>query len=585
MMWFWGRYGRSGRSITIGSAVSNAPNSGLKPSLKRIGLTAVLGFGIFAQPALAVFSNDQHARLGHGLASSSGPVRNVEHFDRVAMGSALRILANQKTILKAFARKSENATVLQFYEEREWQPAWIEGGTFNLRARAIIDKISRAEEEGLDPEDYSLPDGSFGEAIGMSPIAIAEAEMRLSVAVLRYVIHLQTGRVDPRKISRLITSKPQKPDTIAALNSLALTANPVAVLESFSPPHPGYLKLKMLLAKLRLSNLPVEPMEPIASGKSLKLGMSGPRVAHLRKRLKIAAANVGDTIKYDEALFSAVKSFQESADLTVDGIAGAKTIARLNATIPGDPIADVIANMERWRWLPRDLGSYHVHVNIPEFTVRIMDDGAISHQTRVVVGKPANQTPIFSDEMEYIVVNPYWNVPRSIATKELLPKIRANPSRFMRAKGYQVVSRGRVVHPRSINWRGVNMRSIRIRQKPGARNALGQVKFMFPNKHAVYLHDTPSKSLFNKTVRAFSHGCVRVLNPMEFADALLSMETKLNGKRLRKAIGGKQKHYNLSDHIPVHLTYFTVAVNDDGDMQRFGDIYGHHRKLLDALNL
>ncbi len=556
-----------------------------KPPIRSMVMPALFCIGLFARPALAAFPQGVNSNPGNGLAPSLGAVRDLEQFDRVAMGSALRLVASQKALLRAVARRSEKTAILQFYQNREWQPAWIEKGTFNPRARAIIDKISRADEEGLNAEEYLLPDGSFGEKIAMSPIAIAEAEIRLSVAMLRYVIHLQAGRIDPRKISRLITSQPEKPDTNAALNSLALAANPVAILESFSPPHEGYRRLKRQLAELRKSGAKAEPVEPIEPGKSLKLGMSGPRVGQLRKRLKIAAADVADTIKFDDALFEAVKTYQKAADLKVDGIAGKKTIGHLNANISGDPIADIIANMERWRWLPRDLGPYHVRVNVPEFAVRIMDKGEVRHQTRVVVGKPANPTPIFSDEMEYIVVNPYWNVPYSIAKKELLPKIRANPARFMRAKGYQVVSRGRVISPRAVNWRGVNLKSVRIRQKPGKRNALGQVKFMFPNKHAVYLHDTPSKSLFDKKMRAFSHGCVRVHNPMEFADALLSKDTKINGERLRRAVGGKQKHYNLSSHIPVHLTYFTVDVNAAGEMVRFGDIYGHHRKVLEALDL
>lgn len=579
-----GTYGCS-EHVSPGSVPSLTRFCSSKSAAKSFVLSALFCAGLLAQPAFAAFPHGASGDLGNGVASSLGAVRDIEQFDKVAMGSALRLFASQKALLKAIAKKSEKTAILQFYDGREWQPAWIEKGTFNPRARAIIDKISRADEEGLKAEDYPLPDAAFGEKIAMSPIAIADAEIRLSVAILRYVIHLQTGRIDPRKISRLITFQPEKPDTNAALNSLALAANPVAILDSFSPPHEGYRKLKEQLAKLRQSGAKAEPVEPIELGASLKLGMSGPRVGQLRTRLKVASAEVADTIKFDDALFEAVKSYQKAADLVVDGIAGKKTIGHLNAHIPGDPIADIIANMERWRWLPRDLGSYHVHVNVPEFTVRIMDAGKVSHQTRVVVGRPANPTPIFSDEMEYIVVNPYWNVPYSIAKKELLPKIKANPARFMRAKGYQVVSRGRVISPRAVNWRGVNLRSVRIRQKPGKRNALGQVKFMFPNQHAVYLHDTPSKSLFDKEMRAYSHGCVRVHNPMEFADALLAKDAKFNGKRLRKAVGGKQKHYNLSHHIPVHLTYFTVAVDETGAMVRFADIYGHHRKMLEVLDL
>jgi murein L,D-transpeptidase YcbB/YkuD len=247
---------------------------------------------------------------------------------------------------------------------------------------------------------------------------------------------------------------------------------------------------------------------------------------------------------------------------------------------PVDLVPVVLVNMEKWRWMPRDLGRFHVRVSIPDYTVTVRKDGGIIHTTRVVVGKTTNKTPIFSDEIEHIVVNPAWNVPVSIATKEMLPAVRANPGAL---RGYQVFAlikgRYRAVDPRRINWRKIDMRKIQIRQPPGERNALGKIKFMFPNPYSVYLHDTPSKSLFAHDRRAYSHGCVRVMDPMEFADALLSEEKDLNAAYLKKLFGGKERTVKLTRKVPVHLTYFTARVDEAGTLQTRDDVYGHDSRI------
>ena len=270
------------------------------------------------------------------------------------------------------------------------------------------------------------------------------------------------------------------------------------------------------------------------------------------------------------------------SNLHADGIVGPRTRAILNGASQQSEVVALITNMERWRWMPRDLGAFNVIVNVPEFRLRVMSDGQSVHETRVVVGKPKNPTPLFSDEIEHIVVNPYWNVPASILRKEMLPSARSNPS-FFSQNGYQVLAssggRTRIVDPWSVNWNYVNPATIRIRQPPGPRNALGRIKFLFPNRHAVYLHDTPSKNLFERITRAFSHGCVRVQNPMEFADALLVHEPKWNADRLRALFGGKQQWVNLKTHVPIHLAYFTARIDDDGTLARITDIYGYDTKL------
>jgi murein L,D-transpeptidase YcbB/YkuD len=319
----------------------------------------------------------------------------------------------------------------------------------------------------------------------------------------------------------------------------------------------------------------------VASGALLKPGMSDPRVPVIRERLQLASATL-DPELYDEILVAAVEDFQASAGLRTDGIVGKNTVAAMNRR-GADPVEAILVNMERWRWMPRYLGDFNVRVNIPEYTLSIYRDGAPAYTTRVVVGKVGSQTPAFSDEIQHIVVNPYWNVPASIVRNELLPKIRSGSG----LRGYQVFAnvRGkyRAVDPRSI--RNVDARKIQVRQPPGAANALGQVKFLFPNKHNVYLHDTPSKSLFEREVRAYSHGCVRVMNPWDFAEALLSNSDEISAAALRKRVGGGESWVNLEHHVPVHITYFTAFVDGAGKLQIRDDIYGHDKRLATALGL
>ncbi|MEO1105954.1 MAG: L,D-transpeptidase family protein, partial [Pseudomonadota bacterium] len=262
-----------------------------------------------------------------------------------------------------------------------------------------------------------------------------------------------------------------------------------------------------------------------------------------------------------------------------------RSIFEMSSARGSSPTPSSSAAMERWRWLPRDLGASHVKVNIPAYRVRVSHDGKTAYEGRVIVGKPGNPTPIFSDEIEHLVVNPYWNIPFSIASKEMLGGIQKNPAGYLARRGYEVVHRGRVVNPSSLSWSKGTLRNVRIRQRPGRRNALGAVKFMFPNKHAVYLHDTPTKHLFKRGRRAFSHGCVRVDQPFVFAEALLADEEKLSGKGLRRMVGGGERYVHLERHIPVHLTYFTREVGADGKLVRLADVYGYDRRTRKALGL
>ncbi|AXS41848.1 L,D-transpeptidase family protein [Breoghania sp. L-A4] len=480
--------------------------------------------------------------------------------------------------------RGDLAAVAEFYLEREWVPAWTLDGRLSAAALAVIERLRHADEEGLDPDAYPIPSAHLGDGLPSTPILLAEAEIELSRSVAAYARHAMGGRIAPSSISGYFDLSPPQLDPVEALDTIVSAENPAVALIGFNPQHDGYRRLKAELARLRA--LPDQVERPVAlpEGPLLKLGSRDSRVEILRKRLNVAAPEF-DADVFDAEVQAAVSDFQRTNQLYVDGMVGPRTRAAINGGDEGNPVADVIANMERWRWMPRDLGRYYVQVNIPEFMVRLIRDGAVYHETRVVVGKRSNQTPIFSDEMEHVIVNPYWNVPRSIASKEMLPRIQQDPVSFFARSGYEVLSRGRQVHPLDVNWWNGSLSSVRIRQRPGAGNALGRIKFMFPNRHSVYLHDTPSKSLFNRSVRAFSHGCVRVFEPMKFADALLVEENDWDAQRLTRLFGGRSRQVNLTRHIPVHITYFTAWVDDAGVLQRRSDIYGHHQKLIKALGL
>ncbi len=303
---------------------------------------------------------------------------------------------------------------------------------------------------------------------------------------------------------------------------------------------------------------------------------------------------------YDGAVLEAVKKFQVDHNTAADGVVGSGTRRLLNQPNlrkMGSPaqIKAILLNMERWRWLPHDQGSFYVAVNIPEFTLRVVSDGETIHTTRVVVGKPDKQTPVFSNEMQTVVFGPFWNVPNSIKTDEIRPYVRQtgggwfsggsgwNTSVFQR-HNLRIKYGGREVDPGSLDWSRIDIRSLHLYQPPGPGNVLGKVKFVFPNKHDVYMHDTPQKHLFANQVRAESHGCMRVQNPDQFAAVILKHDQNWSEARVMSAMEtGYDQHVGLKRKVPVYITYFTLRVNDDGSITTFRDIYGHDQRMAAAL--
>lgn len=461
--------------------------------------------------------------------------------------------------------RKEREALAAYYAERGGQALWTDPGGWTPAAKTLIGRLNAADEDGLDPSDYPVPDAT---ATGTAtPDDWAEAELKLSAAAIAYARDARGARIDLPRLSNLITPKLQLPDARDVLAALAAANDVGAALAAYNPQHPGYKALKARLADIRETR-PGPPMARVPQGPALRVGMRDPRVPLIRARFGVGPAGADQTA-YDERVASAVAAFQKQKGLPPSGVLTAATVAALGGPSPARLEGDIVANMERWRWLPRDLGSRHIDVNIPEYRLRLVDHGDVVHQTRVIVGKPESQTPIFSDEMEHVIVNPSWTVPPSILKNEFLPALARDPF-YADRKGFKVVRRGD---------------SISIQQPPGERNALGFIKFIFPNEHSVYLHDTPNRALFGAERRAFSHGCVRVDQPFRLAEVLLGPAGSWNESKLRGLVGHGERHIRLGRPLPVHLTYFTLTVDDHGDLRSFEDLYGVHRKVRTALGL
>lgn len=466
-------------------------------------------------------------------------------------------------------RGADAQAISDFYALRGATPLWIDNGALTPAAKALVDRMNRAGEDGLDASAFRV--AGLDALSGASADAQADAEIALSAAVLTYVRQASSGRVDTRQISRDIAKAPNMPDPVAALASVAIASDPVTVLDGYNPASPQYLALKQKLADVRAANAAAAEatLPEVPAGPTLKVGMTDTRVAVLRTRLGLTASDA-DSDVYDEALQAAVRDFQATRNLKASGTLGPATVVALNAALRQPRVnteSEIIANMERWRWLPHDMGLTNVFVNVPEYKVWFTKDGVLSYEARVVVGKANTPTPIFSDQMSFVVVNPSWNVPQSIIKKEYMPKLAQDPG-YLERRGYEV------------SYVGGQMQ---VRQPPGERNALGFIKFMFPNNFSVYLHDTPQRNLFSRDERAFSHGCVRVDNPYKFAE--LVMGNGWTEDSVRGLQGGEEQRIDLERKIPVHIAYFTAYVDGDGELQRLNDIYGYDRKVISALGL
>ena len=497
----------------------------------------------------------------------AGDTAVVDRFrDQLSGGKYDRVLGGKK----------ERSTVEAFYAARDFAPLWIVDGVMSDRANAAAAFLSNVSADGLDPSDYPLPQIKAG----MEPDALAEAEIKFTDAVLTFARHAMGGRVHYSRVSGDIVYDLARPDPANVLSRIAKTQDIGAALDSFNPPQPQYKALKAKLAEIRKgapeAEKPMIPQGPVLKTGKQKKGkevveilMEDPRVPALRERFGLKAADGNTT--YDKELADTIAKYQKEVGLSPSGQLTAATLDAINGPKREKTVDIILANMERWRWVPRDLGSTHVMVNIPDFTLRVINDEKLVWKTKVVVGKPTLPTPLLSAEMKFITVNPTWNVPPSIIHNEYLPALQQDPQAMERI-GLKVEQ------DRDGN--------IRIYQPPGDRNALGRIRFNFPNKFLVYQHDTPDKHLFAHDKRAYSHGCMRVENPLKYGEVLLGLalpNEHYTAERLQKMYGGSEININFPQNIPVHLTYQTAFVDEAGKLQIRDDVYGRDQRLLAVL--
>jgi murein L,D-transpeptidase YcbB/YkuD len=478
-----------------------------------------------------------------------------------------------------FDRKGERAAVEKFYAAREFAPLWTQSGTATASARGVIARLKDAAADGLNAADYPVPDF----AAATTPDALAEAELKLTASMLDYARQAQSSRIHWSQVGYDILYPEHPTDPAEVLANVTTARDASAALEGYNPPHKLYKNLKAKLAELRGQG--EGPVMQIAEGPPLAFKAAtrkqpavtpeDPRVPQLRAKLGVSE-NPDDT-KYDARVAAAVRKFQEGADIKPTGVLDDRTVKAINSPKRDRQIDTVILNMERLRWLPRQLGApalnnAYVILNVPDYTLKVMQGGGEVWTTRVVTGKPGNHaTPMLTETMKFITVNPTWNVPPSIIYNEYLPALQQDPT---------------VLQRMGLKMERARDGSIRISQPPGEANALGRIRFNFPNKFLVYQHDTPDKHLFAKEERAFSHGCMRVQNPDQYGATLLNIvlpNEKYSAEKIRGMYGRGETNINFPTPVPVHLTYQTAFVDDAGKLQFRKDVYGRDARMMPLL--
>jgi len=494
-------------------------------------------------------------------APSNEPAAERSVVDRLFGASDAQITDKIRDTIAAkrheavMARPQDRTGAETFYKSRNYAPLWIKDGALTSRAKATIARLKNAGADALDPSDYPAPDFSGGAD------ALAEADLRLTNSVLTYARHLQVGRIAPTRVSAEVSYPDHTPDPADILRRVSDASNVDAAFDGFNPPHAGFKALRDKFTALRANASADEDTGRIPDGPAVKPGMKDPRVPML------GVSGRPDDLTYDNALAAAVNRVQARADIKGKGILDDRAVALINGPKASQQVATIEANMERWRWLPRDLGRAYVMVNVPDFTLKVVKDNELVWRTKIVSGKPQTPTPLVTASMESVVVNPSWFVPQSIIQNELLPQYEHDPLVFERM-GLEVK-------------RGPDG-NINVVQPPGAANALGRIKFNFPNKFQVYLHDTPEKRLFSYEKRAFSHGCMRVEDPTKFGEVMLHLAMAgptPNSPQLLSMFGHEEKIFKLQTRPMVHLTYQTAYVDDGGKLVMRDDIYGFDSRI------
>ncbi|MBR1159346.1 L,D-transpeptidase family protein [Bradyrhizobium elkanii] len=541
-------------------ATATAPAASPAPATAAAPATA-------PAPATAAAPATEPAKAASNVAAEDQPVADK-----------LRELLAGKS-LRTFDRKNERAAAEKFYSAREYAPVFTKAGKLTDAGKGVIARLKDAAADGLDAADYPVPDF----AAATSPDALADAELKLAASMLDYARQAQSGRMHWSQVSGDILYPEHPIDPAEVFANVTSAKDASAALDGYNPQQKLYKELKKKLAELRGQG--DGPVITIADGPTLKylparkkqaaVEMDDPRVPDLRNKLGITED--ADSTKYDATVARAVEKFQSSVDLKPTGVLDERTVKALNNPKRDRQIDTVIVNMERWRWLPRQLGAAsvgnaYVILNIPDYTLKVMQNGAPVWTTRVVTGKPGQHaTPLLTETMKYITVNPTWNVPPSIIYNEYLPALQQDPT---------------VLQRMGLRLERNRDGSIHISQPPGEANALGRIRFNFPNKFLVYQHDTPDKYLFAKDERAFSHGCMRVQNPDQYAAVLLNItepNQHYTPERIRSMYGSSEVDLKFPTPIPVNITYQTAFVDDAGKLQFRRDVYGRDATMLSLL--
>ncbi|MGA1803500.1 L,D-transpeptidase family protein [Rhizobium sp. HT1-10] len=482
-----------------------------------------------------------------------------------------------------------------YYSDGRKPLVWIADNNVSDRAKAAMDVLAQADMIGLDPNDYkvSVPVLS-GDNINPADRdrALMQFELALSAKVLAFVQDDQRGRIDPNKLSGYHDFKRKDVNLAPVLGVIALSPDVAAYLNSRSPENPQFDSLKAEYAKLKSESSGDANRVAITLSGIIKPGDSSPQIAAIIKGIQAKGsdalqtshadlfASYQQTPQYTPELVALVEAFQKEKGLTADGVIGQSTVRAIVGENSDAKLRKLTIAMEQLRWLPDQLGPRYVFINQPAFMVYYYNDNKEALSMRVVVGAKGHQTNFFENQIQTVEFNPYWGVPQSIIVNEMLPKLRADPN-YLDKTGYQVEVNGRPVASSSVDWYG-STTNIAVRQPPSSDNALGELKILFPNSHAIYMHDTPSKSFFKKDMRALSHGCVRLADPRAMAAAVLNTTVADVAKQIAT---GENKAVPVPQRFPVYIAYFTAWPDKDGVVRYFNDVYDrdtYTQKAFDA---
>ena len=491
--------------------------------------------------------------------------------------------------------KEDAAAIADFYGSAA-KPAFVDADGLSARGRQVAEEISKADDWGLKASAFDLPKALGPDARVEDK---AQAELKLAAAALTYARHARGGRFEPAAISRLFDQKPTIFDPKSLISAVAASNTADAYLRDLHPKHAGFHNLRkaLLAARAPRAEEPAAPAVQVPSGPAIKPGQEHAHVGLIRTRLGVEGAPQGRENVYDDTLVSAVKAFQRLRNLEPTGTINAVTRNAMNdagkPSSNSDNIRRIIANMERWRWLPADLGEFYVWDSVPEQMTTVFENGKAVLSERIVVGKINTPTVMFSADMQFVIFHPSWGVPPGMKSQELGPQLRNTgnggwfssaplASEVLAAHGLKVSRGGVPVDPDSVNWASANVTSYDFTQPPGPKNVLGIVKFRFPNRHDIYMHDTPERHLFGGAVRAFSHGCMRVQNPVKLAEVVLAYDKGYDQAKVAEYArrGGEIK---LGKKVPVHITYFTADADEQGQVKYFADIYGLDGRVASAI--